>query len=519
MTSQELLRSRAPATSALQSWWPVVPVLAIAGALRLVALSSQPLWMDEIASLHNAEVLTRSGLPGVAAEDHVAPLSAVLDALSIGVGGPSAFWLRLPAAVAGTLAAGMAYVVARRILRDRAIAFGAGIFTAAAPFAVWYGQEARMYSLLLLLSLVYVWACWGVIEGRASWRDWILITASAALGLWTHHYMALLIVAFGIFLLTQTGFRSRRLWTWVAAQAIAALAFLPWLVLTRGQGNGTGFEKSDPILWLPYTFYTYLAGLSLGPSVTDLRLMDAGHALLQAAPAVVLAVVAFAAIAAAGLPVLWKRSRRVTLWILCWGLVPPTLAIAATYVADVSYNARYAITAFPALSVLAGAALSGFARSWLARAAALLTAAVVVWSLVNWYTDPHYAKDDLRSPAQALAQQMRPGDVLILDNSHSLASLEYYGWQCAPSDIVVSSPTGAQAVAASQTARTGAGSTWLLIFRPWESDPRGVVPTSLDATGKGQTVGTWPGSSLTRYSGTAAGPDPGGSGVTVGCAR
>jgi hypothetical protein len=374
-----------------------------------------------------------------------------------------------------------------------------------------------MYSLLLLLALVYVWACWRLIEGRATTREWVLITVAAALGLWTHHYMALLIIAFGLFLMTQTGLRSRRLWMWAGTQAIAALAFVPWLILTQGQGNGTGFEKSGQLLWLPYTFFSYLAGLSLGPSVRDLRLTDAAHALLQQAPAVGLTVVALAAIAIAGLPVLWKRSKTVTVWILCWGIVPPVLAIGATYVADVSYNARYAITAFPALSVVAGAAVSRLAKSWLARTATVLTAAVVIWSLTNWYTDPHYAKDDLRSPAATLAQQLQPGDVLILDNSHASASLEYYGWRCSPSDVVITSPDGAQAVAGSLSSRTGSGTTWLLIFRPWESDPGGLVAAALDASGNGQTVGSWPGTSLTRYTGT--GRTPSGNGVSVGCAR
>ncbi|MGY3567065.1 glycosyltransferase family 39 protein [Sinomonas sp. RB5] len=452
----------------------------------------------------------------MAAEDHVAPLSAIIDALSIGIGGPSEFWLRVPAAVASTLAAAMAYAVTRRILHDQTIAFGAGIFTAVAPFAVWYGQEARMYSLLLLLALMYVWACWPLTQGRATKREWVLMTIGAALGLWTHHYMGLLIIAFGLFLITQTGLRSRRLWMWAGTQAIAALTFVPWLLLTQGQGNGTGFEKSGQLLWLPYTFFSYLAGLSLGPSVRDLRLTDAGHALLQQAPAVGLTVVAMAVIAIAGLPVLWKRSKAVTAWILCWGAVPPALAVAATYVADVSYNARYAITALPALSVLVGAALSRLATSWLARTAAVLAAGVVAWSLTNWYTDPRYAKDDLRSAAVALAQQMRPGDVLILDNSHASASLEYYGWRCSPSDIVISSPSGAQAVAASLSPRTGSGTTWLLVFRPWESDPNGAVAAALHTAGRGQTVGSWPGSSLTRYTGT--GRTPSGDGVSVGCA-
>jgi mannosyltransferase len=522
VTAQGLLKPRRRAASA-PPWWPVLPIVALAAALRLAGLPNQPLWMDEIASLRNAQVLARSGLPAVAAGDHIAPLSAVLDSVSIGIGGPSEFWLRLPAAVAGTLAVAMTYAVAQRILHDRAIAVGAALFTAVAPFAVWYGQEARMYSLLLLFSLVYVWACWRLVDGTVTRRDWILMTAAAAVGLWTHHYMALLIVAFGLFLLVRTGLRAvfrldlgaRPLFLWAGTQLIAAGTFVPWLVLTRGLGKSAGFEKSGQLMWLPYTLFSDLAGSTLGPSVRDLRDMEATHALFQRAPAVALTLVAFTAVAVTGLRVLWKRSKPATAWIICWGLVPPVLAIALTFVADVSYNTRYAITAFPAMGLLVGAAISRVSKSWSARLAAVLTAVVVVWSLANWYVNPHYGKDDLRSPAAVLAHELRPGDVLVLDNARAASSLDYYGWRCAASDVVVRSAEGAKAVAAALSSRAMSGTTWLLVFRPWETDPAGLVPAALDAGHGGQLAGSWPGSTLTRYPGTAvvsARP-----GVDIGC--
>ncbi|NUP74974.1 MAG: hypothetical protein HOQ07_10060 [Sinomonas sp.] len=524
MTAQSLLKPR-HRTASTHRWWPILPIVALAALLRFAGLSNQPLWMDEIASLHNAQILSRSGLPAVAAQDHVAPLSAVLDSISIGIGGPSEFWLRLPAAVAGTLAVAMTYAVAQRILRDRAIASGAALFAAVAPFAVWYGQEARMYSLLLLFSLLYVWACWSLVDGTARARDWVLMTVSAALGLWAHHYMALLIAAFGGFLLVQTGPRAalrldpraRRLFLWAGTQVIAAATFVPWLLLTRGQGNSTGFEKSGPLLWLPYTLFSDLAGMTLGPSVRDLRDTDALHALLANAPAVTLTVAAFATLLVAGLPVLWRHGKAATAWIITWALVPPVLAIALTFVADVSYNARYAITAFPAVGLLVGAAVSRISTNWWARLAALLTAAVVMWSLANWYTNAHYGKDDLRSPAAVLKSQLQPGDVLILDNARAASTLDYYGWRCAPSDVAIGSADGAKGAASALSSRSGPGTTWLLVFRPWETDPGGLVPAALGAGRAGELVGSWPGSTLTRYPGTptvTASQD-----VAVGCPR
>lgn len=496
-------------------WWHIFLILGIAAVLRFWHLDSQPLWMDEIASLNNAELMRTSGLAGIAAQDHVAPLSAVFDSMSISYGGPSAFWLRLPSAVASTIAAAVTYGVAWRLLNNKGIALGAGLFTAVAPFAVWFGQEARMYSLLLLISLIYIGACWGLIDGKHRPRDFLVIALVGALGLWTHHYMALLIATFGVFLAVKLGPRDRRLWLWVASQAVALATFLPWLVLTQGQGNGTGFEKSGQVLWLPYTFFSELAGMSLGPSTRDLRTLGTSQALWQSAPAVALTLAALIAICLVGLPVLWRLSKTTAAWVLCWGCVPPALAIALTFVMDVSYNARYAITAFPAIAILVGAAVSRVGTAWRSKVALVLTAGVVALSISNWYSDPRYGKDDLRSPAAVIAQQMSREDVLVVDNAHALPSLSYYGWRCKPSDVVVNSGQGAASAGKELATRRPVGSTWLLIFRPWETDSGGLLQSGLGDNGA--VVGAWPGSTLIRYEGTAdMSPS---EGVTVGCTR
>ncbi len=221
------------------------------------------------------------------------------------------------------------------------------------------------------------------------------------------------------------------------------------------------------------------------------------------------------ALALVGLPVLWRRGRTIAAWILCWGLVPIAVAIALTFATSVSYNARYAITAFPAVAIVAGAALSRVRSSWLAACAAALGAVVVFWSLRNWYSNPHYAKDDLRSPVAMLAHEMQPGDVFVMDNATATLSLDHYGWTCTGSTVVIHSPAGAGAAATELATRSGPGSTWLLLYRPWESDPSGLVPGALSSTGDGQLVGDWPGSALVRYEGTT--PVSPADGLTIGC--
>lgn len=146
------------------------------------------------------------------------------------------------------------------------------------PFLVYYGYEARMYSM----SAFFVTLSWyGLLTGKKK-----LHIAASALGLYTHYFTALALLAQFIYLYLQRDHRSKiRSLTW------AVILFAPWIVLTvlfHGSTDGsfwilkpissiitltpaiilTGFEQS---------FQTYsatllaLAILSYGASLMSLR--------------------------------------------------------------------------------------------------------------------------------------------------------------------------------------------------------------------------------------------------------
>ncbi len=497
-------------------WAGVAAAVTVALALRLYALGSQPLWMDEVASLRNALAVRAGGVAAVAAVDHVAPLSHALEAASIAVGGPTEFWLRLPAAVAGVATVLLVHLLARRLGATRRVRVAAVFLVAVNPLAVWYSQEARMYSLLLAIAVGYLVVCWRFVEGRATGRTVVAAAFLCAAGLWTHHYLALLVCAFGLFLLVVRGWRDRQFWWWTAAQAGGALLFVPWLVLTSQRSEGTGFEKAGLLAWFPYTVVTFFSGLSMGPSVRELREQPLTVALAANAPALALITACCVVVLVVGARYWWQQSRRIAGFLLCCGTVPIILAIAVTVPTGVSYNVRYAITALPAWILLTAGAIAGHPRRTGSRVAAGLVALVTVVSLVGWYGNDRYAKEDLRSAAAALRAQAAPEDRVILDGVNARLALGYYGWTCRPGDVAVQSPVGADALALALSRRSSPGRTWLLVYRPWETDPAGVVESSLGAAGGLRTVAGWPGVRLLAADGVTDFPQA--PGLVLGCA-
>src|SRR3546814_5058270 len=71
--------------------------------------------------------------------------------------GISELSMRLPAIVVGAALGPVMYGAAKAAF-DRRTARVAALLVVPAPFLVWYSQEARMYSLFMLIGVAGVWA-------------------------------------------------------------------------------------------------------------------------------------------------------------------------------------------------------------------------------------------------------------------------------------------------------------------------------------------------------------------------
>jgi uncharacterized membrane protein len=489
----------------------------LAAALRLFHLDAQSLWMDEVASFQNAQAFGRAGMKGLAAADHIAPLHSIILWCMVQIGGQNAIALRLPSALAGIATIPAIWWVGIRMFRCPRIALIAAGLAAISPYAVWYSQEARMYALLLLCATLFVALCWPLVERRLSWAELTAVTIVSTIGFYTHHYMVLVSFAFGLFLLLREGpariianLREPRLSAWVATQAIAFALFAYWLALTANKlHDNAGFSKPALLLWTPYTFFSFVVGLSFGPSTHDLR-TGLGPALRQDWLPIAIAGISTGLVMLRGLRAAFAPGRaQASLWLLLWIVVPIGLAIFATFVTNIQYNVRYVIFCFPAFVLLLALGIDAVIARWprfgasgivFGAAAAAMVACMLV-ALANWYGSDRYAKEDVRPLARLLVE--RPGQqMLIADNNRIALPLSFYGaplptlavdnilWARTPS-VVVNTLDREQSTLPPEV--------WLVEYRSWEGDPQGQVQQWLDKHGHLAGTQTWPGVSLRRY--------------------
>jgi len=460
-------------------WVGLLIVLLLATALRFYHLDGQSLWADE----GNSVALARRSLAEItygAAYDIHPPLYYYLLHFWIQAFGTSEFAVRSLSAVIGTLLVCLTFLLGRRLF-DPWVGLVGAFLSAVSPFQVYYSQEARMYILLAALSALSVYFFLRFMEAEAVdtgrqqplflWAG--LYILAAVLALYTHYSFPFVLLVENLFYVLWLAIRWRsagrvgaeqRIETkrrevilggalrWAGLQLAIVLFFLPWLPTAYRQVT----------TWpAPHQAYSLL------PTLADVyRLLCLG--LSVETSDVVGALVIFAFFILAGsLPAVdevrqdailsytsYRHSRDVSTgqalpWLLRYGLVAlwtalPTVLIFALGLFRETHL-KFLLVSGPSFSLLVALGIvntwriasdwrAGLGRSELgqpaARVVVLLLVALMLLasgqSLLNYYYDPQYARDDYRGLVRYIAATAGPDDAIILNAPGQEEIFGYY---------------------------------------------------------------------------------------------
>jgi len=175
------------------------------------------------------------------------------------------------------------------------------------------------------------------------------------------------------------------------------------------------------------------------------------------------------------------------------------IAIAVPAVSTkLSFNVRYVVMALPPFLLVLGALVLDLRpRRVMVPCLAILVAATSV-SLVNWYTDDRYAKEQIDVAGKYLAANVAPGEQVYVSSWTASESLSFYGMR--GSVIRVFPDTVEQLARELSGAQLASGTrVWLVETRTWESDPDGELRQVLDDRAVVADHQQWPGVEIRRY--------------------
>jgi len=437
-------------------WLPLLALAVLAAALRFFRIDAQSLWYDEGIS---AFQLTRSypDILRAAALDSHPPLyylslKAWSEALPVSA---SEVVLRSLSAVSGVAGVVLTYVVGRRLFGPL-VGGLAALLLAAAPLSVYYSQEVRMYALVTALGMLAAWAY----TRRTYW----LYALAAAAALYTQYLAIAFIVA--VHLHALLWLRQRSEWLrWLGANAIAALAFLPWLpTFVDQQTRELNTSQRTPLGLTLSTLTAYGGGIASG----DVLLLGG---------AVLVLVALIGLTTQHGWP---ERALPLLLW-----LVPLGLVFGLAFRSGL-FEVRYLVLSLPGLTLLVALGITRLARHPLPAVGLGVVALVPAsMALSQQYFDPSLARDNYRALVQAIEREARPSDAVVLSAPNQIEVFSFYY----RGDLPTFPLPAQRPINTEDTRRRLEGirgtheRVWLVAWAMNEVDPRGVISSWLAENG------------------------------------
>jgi 4-amino-4-deoxy-L-arabinose transferase-like glycosyltransferase len=457
-----------------RGWLPILVAAAL--ALRLLRIGHESLWFDEAATYEATLVPWGEWLPWIVADSQF-PLFHAIQKVFCGLFGRSETMLRLPSALFGTAAVAAIHGLGAELASRRAGLFAA-LLLALNPCAIFHAQDARPYSLLLLLALLSSRSALRLCRAptRAGASAFVAATAGA---FYTHPFGLLLLLPLGAMplLLRQDpcdpSVRERPLLL-IALVLLPLLLFLPWVgtlaaqIEARISGSGSG---------------GWIRPATSGALVeTWRRFFMRGGAETGALVALAVAIPLAA----------WRRpeerGRRLLLALhgAAFLLVPWVVSALLTPV----FVPRYTLPALGAILLALAWALSRVRRPGLRAAAIAAFALLSARPLPDYYRA--LDKDPWRQTAALLRELTEPGDALLVDTHFAGVALRYY---FRPPDGVRMAETGRRSPAPAWLPE--ARRVWHVTSYAPDS-PSGVAARHAAASGRRKVRSILPGESLPR---------------------
>jgi mannosyltransferase len=328
-----------------RAFWIVVGLTLVAAGLRLLTLDVQSYHHDEIVTA--SRVLRGSfghAMDVVGFSESAPPLYYVLAWLWVQIVGTGEFGLRSLSALAGVATVPVVYLIGLE-LRGRRAGLLAAALAAVNPMLVWYSQEARGYSLLVLFGGIAALYFVRALE-RGRRNDILGWGAASALALATHYFALFPILLEAAWLLWRRG-RAAAVGVGIIVATGIALAPLAIHQTLQGHADWIGDHSLGHRLWeVAATFAVGETGEviaqpeRLTPAIVPVAAMVVALALLAArgergerrAAAVMLAIAGFTVAAPLAIAVVHPAADFVLARNLIPALVPllVTVAIGST---------------------------------------------------------------------------------------------------------------------------------------------------------------------------------------------
>ncbi len=410
-------------------------IILLAYGLRLINLDAFSFWTDEGLTPLRAgyplrEILSNRIIiqEGITQDTHPALYYLIIH-FTNALFGATDFAFRYPSLLASVLLVPLLYQFGRR-LGGVPTGVLAALLTAVNPLQIYYADEARMYTLFVLLAAAASYALWRALQGVDLRRNLLLYLLLAGLAFYTHYTAVFLIAAQALFwawLLWRAGYKKLLLGTAVIA-VLLAIPVIPFTVPRLFTGAEANYFYVSPAVIFKDIVHFFGLGVTIDFAQWGVQLLN-------------LLLLALLLVG------LWAaRSWHKRFFLLSYLLAVPLGLTLGSLLKPMYQGARHIMVSSPAfllLLALGAAACMQFVRipvselkvsRRILRNLALAGAIMLIlapflsalMALRNYYFDPAYAKNDFRGLIAYIEARAGDNDVIVYNNAILLPLHAHY---------------------------------------------------------------------------------------------
>ena len=391
-------------------WVAVIAITGLAAFLQLHAITAKSFWLDEGASITFARLDWYNLLRILWRRE----MNMVLYYLLLRGWlhfGDSVTFIRGLSVVFATAAIPAIFALGRK-LQGTTVGLLSALLLAVNAFQVRYAQEARSYSLLVLLVILSTYSFISAV-GSGRKRDWNCYIALSALAVYAHFFAILVVLSHwsALRISGYTGIDSReelRAQSNRAARLIVLWTLPIWIfIATTGAG---------PIAWIPRPGINDIVGL--------LKKLS-GNA---QTPLLIVYSICVALGLFVGARAIRRREANTTSSVIlsCWLFVPLLTVLLVSFARPI-FAPRYLMISLPAWIILAAQGIASLRP----RIVVIVATGAIVWlgiaGVRSYYkTDFDIGRNDVRSATSYILDHAESGDGVVFYSLSTRFPYDYY---------------------------------------------------------------------------------------------
>lgn len=396
--------------------WLIVLISLI---LRLISLN-QSLWLDEAINVNNAASLDfKTLIFNYSLGDFHPPLYHIVLKSWILLLGQSEIAVRIPSVIFGAATVYVTYLIGLKLF-EKKTALIAATLMATAPLAIYYSQEARMYSLAAFLAGLSIYFFVSLIK-KENLLLWLGFIISTSLMLYTDYLPYLLVPTLIIYVyLSKKKISKSAHKGFIPALILIMISLIPWFTIFPKQINvGLSAAAASPawaqVVGTPKakSLILTIVKFAIGRISIDNNLVYA----LIFAPIALFLIILFS------LALLRLSHKRSILWY--WLFTPIIIGFPLSFFIPVFAYFRF-LFILPAFYLIIASGINTV--NWVKSTRTLLIIMLMI-NLISasiYFINPKFHREDWRQATNYVIANSSQKTVTLFESNFTVGPFDYY---------------------------------------------------------------------------------------------